>query len=275
MAQIFELRPGTIASIVRSSDDGPIRRIPKSSATKPTGTFISVKAGYRAMPWESMRCELPTIELCEIATPVVALLAQPHRLELRVRKRAEPLIYFPDLELEVETDFYEALMRGEPFGEAALTWRARSSCKASSLRKLVIEVKDDDDPRLEDRDYAQKLKLASEVYAKLGICFRTIVKSKDLSCVDGGMVRDLTLERLNEIAPMDVHRVMNMFPPEASTRTLGEIVQVLGGDGVGSEIASTLHVHRIISIDLRRGFRPDALVSLPAYSPPSDLLLAA
>lgn len=272
---VFQLHRDVVARIVRSIDGGPIRRILKSSATKPTGTFVSVKGGYRAMPWESMRCELPTLEICEIASPVVKLLAQPHRLELFVRRQAKPLIYFPDLELDVEPEFYHALMRGRPFGEAALVWRPGGSRHGAALRTLVIEVKDDDDPRIDDPEYLRKLQLAKTVYGKLGIGFLTIVKSNDLTCIDRGLVRELTLERFNDISPVDVDRVMSLYTHSRATRPLGEIVQALGGVDVGKAKAATLHVSRLVSIDLRRGLRPDAPVCLLGSAVPADLPIAA
>lgn len=98
----FEVN-GVVARIVRSLDGGPIRQMGMTGSTKPTGTFTSVKGRSRAMPWESMKCELPALQLAEVASPVVSLMAQPHRLELFVRRRRNPLIYFPDLELTVES----------------------------------------------------------------------------------------------------------------------------------------------------------------------------
>ena len=72
---------GVVAQIVSSTDGGPLRQMVKGRSTKVTGAFVSFKAGSRSMPWESKDCELPAIELAEVASPVVRLLAQP-RLEL-------------------------------------------------------------------------------------------------------------------------------------------------------------------------------------------------
>lgn len=261
MASLLKLQGGVVARIVRSTDGGPLRRIPKSSGSKPTGTFVSVKGAYRAMPWESIRCELPVIEICEAASPVVTFLAQPHRLELFVRGQARPLIYLADLEATVETDFYKSLMQGRPFGEAALDWRPSDDLRRGTPRLLVIEVKDDADPRIEDRAYQRKLKMAKSVYAKLGIGFLTVVRSRDIACVDANLVRRVTLDRFTKVSPVDVDNCMRILGGRPYGPKLRDVVDALGGGGEGRAKAAALHVSRVFSIDLRRGFIPDAPVA--------------
>lgn len=111
------------------------------------------------MPWESFKCELPALELAEIASPVVSLLAQPHRLELYVRGRSRPLTYFPDLELTVEASLFDRLLDKEPFAQALLQWRPGPRSQLANYRKVIVEVKDDADRRNEDREYQTKLRL--------------------------------------------------------------------------------------------------------------------
>jgi hypothetical protein len=252
---------GVVARIVRSVDGGPIRQMVTSGSTKPTGTFVSLKGGSRAMPWESMKCELPALELAEVASPVVSLMAQPHRLELFVRRRRDPLIYFPDLELTVESSLYSRLMGEQPFAQAMLEWRPDPSL-SGGYRTVIVEVKDDDDPRNDDPEYQRKLRLAAKVYRGLGIGFCVIVRSYDLACVDLDLVHDLALENYTAVSPVDVDVCMRWLSSSGGVGSLGGLVMRLGGGARGRAKAAALHVRRVISVDLRQGFLPSTPVSL-------------
>jgi hypothetical protein len=252
---------GVVARIVRSVEGGPIRQMGTTGSTKPTGTFISVKGGSRAMPWESMKCELPTLELAEVASPVVSLMAQPHRLELFVRRRRDPLVCLPDLELTVESSVFSRLMDGQPFADALIQWRPDPG-RSAGYRTIVVEVKDDDDPRKDDPDYQRKLDLAAKVYRGIGIGFLVIVRSRDLACVDLDLVHDVALENYIGVSPVDVDVCMRWLSASDGVGRLGGLVMRLGGGATGREKASALHVRRVISIDLSQGFLPSTPVAL-------------
>lgn len=239
-----------------------------TGSTKPTGTFVSLKGGSRAMPWESMKCELPALELAEVASPVVSLMAQPHRLELFVRRRRDPLIYFPDLELTVESSLYSRLMAPRPFAEALLQWRPDPG-RSTGYRTVVVEVKDDDDPRNDDPEYQRKLSLAAKVYRGLGFGFLVIVRSHDLACVDLDLVHNVALENYTKVSPIDVDVCMRWLSSSGGVGRLGGLVMRLGGGATGREKAAALHVRRVISVDLSQGFLPSTPVSLlhPMSSP--------
>lgn len=211
---------GVVARIVRSTDGGPIRQISKHGGAKPTGTFVSLKAGNRAMPWESIKCELPALELAEVASPVVSLLAQPHRLELYVRGRRSPLIYFPDLELTVEPGLYNRLIAKQPFAEAMLEWRPDRS-RSGSYRTIIVEVKDDDDPRNDDRQYQRKLHLAAKVYQNLGFGFVVVVHSRDLAGIDLDLMHEVALDRYTAVSPIDTDICMRWLTDSGGAGTLG------------------------------------------------------
>lgn len=257
-----------VAKIVRSTDGGPLRQMTKGGSTKPTGTFVSLKAGNRAMPWESIKCELPALELAEVSTPVVSLLAQPHRLELNVRGRGRSMVYFPDLELTVEPSLFMRLIAAQPFGQAMLQWDPdvrRSHCP----RTVVVEIKDDADPRNEDEEYQTKLRLAAHFYQKIGIGFITAIRSRDLACVDLEFVRSLTLDRFAAVTAVDVDRCIQCLGRSVGGGTLGELVQALGGGSLGRAKAIALHVRRIVAVDIGQDLRPSTAVSLlPSVSSP-------
>ena len=213
------------------------------------------------MPWESMNCELPALELAEVASPVVSLMAQPHRLEMFVRRRREPLSFFPDLELTVEASAYNRLMSSQPFAEALLEWRP-DQAGSSGYRTIMVEVKDDDDPRNDDAEYQRKLRLASEVYHGLGIGFLVIVRSRDLACVDLDLVREIALENYTAVSSIDAGICIRWLSGLGGVGRLRDLVTRLGGGATGREKAAALHVRRVISIDLRQGYLPSTPVSL-------------
>jgi hypothetical protein len=227
---------------------------------KPTGAFVSLKAGSRAMPWESIKCELPALELAEAAAPVVRLMAQPHRLEMNVRGRARPLVYFADLELEVEATLASALTRGVPYAEALLDWVPDQSADRT-VRKIVIEVKDDNDSRSSDLEYRDKLRLAASVYRSIGTEFFTIVRSRDIDCADRSAVRDIILDRYTKILPADTSLVMNYLAAKGGRAEYGDLVELLGGGALGRAKIAAMHVRRTVAILLSDVLR----ASTPVY----------
>lgn len=72
------------------------------------------------MPWESQSCELHAMQIAEVSTSVHSFLAQPHRLELRVLRCKRPLLYLPDMQMEVDEKVAAGLMRGDAFGPALM-----------------------------------------------------------------------------------------------------------------------------------------------------------
>jgi putative transposase len=240
----------TAARIVRSSTGGPLRQMRKARWTKPTGTFVSLKAGSRAMPWESMGAELPALELCEFASPVVALLSQPHRLEINVRGSARPLIYFPDLELDIEPDAYHRILAGVPFAKALLEWSPAQRRPDDRPMKLVVEVKSDDDPRDNDPKYQRKLKLAADIYKSIGVGFVTVRLSTDLACVDLPRIHDFLIDRYTEVSVADYHRAAEFIDRAGVIERYDDLVEALGGGPVGKSKAAALHVRRAITLDI-------------------------
>ncbi len=201
------------------------------------------------MPWESVRCELPMLRLAELGSPIVSLLCQPHRLEMEVTGRPRPLIYFPDLLLTVERSFADALSQGAPFGSAILEWRPDAVLQ-NQVCKLVVEVKDDDDPRNEDDEYQNKLDLARELYRKMGMSFVTVLRSRDLECVDLQRLEEIALDSLTSVNDHDIHTAGSCFGSDAKS-DFGTLVEVLGGGHIGRAKAIALHVRRVISIELK------------------------
>lgn len=243
----------TAARIVRSSTGGPLRQIHKGRWTKPTGTFVSLKAGSRALPWESLGAELPALELCEFASPVVSLLSQPHRLEMYVRGKSKPLLYFPDLELDIEPGAYNRILEGVPFAQALLEWKPMQRQVDDRPMKLVVEIKSDHDPRNEDPKYLIKLRLAASIYRSIGVGFVIVKYSDDLARVDLSLIHDFLIDRYTEVNFADYHRATEWGCRFGDTGPYDDLVEALGGGTLGRAKAAALHVRRVISVDPSMG----------------------
>lgn len=251
---------GVFARIVRSSDGGPIRRIINGRQKKRTGTFISFKAGLRAMPWDSYNGELPVMKLAEASTGVAGLLAQPHRLEIITAQLKSPLIYFPDLELQVDDAFLSGLVSGTSFATLAARMRTRAE-PLNRCRTAIVEVKTPNDPRLDDEEYKEKLGLAHEVYRRLGIPFRIIELTTDFPSTRIAPFSDLfSFDRHTRVDDGDYDTLRRVIDTDSSARPYGEVVKALGGGSVGKSKILAFQLRRQLSIDLSRRITDDSNV---------------
>lgn len=256
-----KLHEGVVARITSSADGGPIRRILNGRSRHPTGTYVSVKAGQRAMPWESHSCELSAMQLSEASTAVSSMLAQPHRLQLIVRGRKDALCYFPDLKIEVDEAVADNLAKGEPFGPTLLgAWPMSYSVERS--RTVIVELKSDDDRRMKEPDYLLKLRMAKKVYRKLGMVFVIATEANDIRCANLDAAKQISLDRHALVHSVDVDRVVGFLESDSTSATLGSIREVLGGGHIGRAKAHALHVRRVIAIDLRTPLGPQSPVRL-------------
>lgn len=211
------------------------------------------------MPWESREGELPVIRLAEVCTGVAGLLAQPHRLELRVVQQKAPLIYFPDLELWVDDELWKDLRCGMPFWELALRSRTLRTPR-SRCRRVVIEVKRDNDPRLEDPWYQTKLDLAGQIYARLRLLF-LIVRSDEIPNDVNARLKLIADRRHTEVTLQDFDILRTIFLGRQMRLTYAEVVAALGGGPVGASKVAAFQVRRDLSIDLSDELGEDSLVN--------------
>jgi hypothetical protein len=173
----------------------------------------------------------------------------------------EPILtFYPDFELTVDGRFIEELARGTPFWFSALRWFADRPFDA---RTLIIEVKDDKDPRRNDLDYQHKLNLAEEVYGRLGWSFATVVKSSDLPKAEIAKgVHKVWLKALTAVTPLDVSRASDLIDRSGGCSSYAEVARVIGSGPLGKNKLAALHVRRVVRIDLSKGIRADSTVSL-------------
>ncbi|MDM9628423.1 hypothetical protein QTL95_21225 [Rhizobium sp. S152] len=255
-------KKGPFARLLTSNDGGPVRRIVNGRQTKYTGFFISVKADFAQMPWESRRGEKPALVLCEASARVISLLAQPHRLEILVNEQTMPLTYFPDLQLRVHPSFVDDLRAGVPFSAAAL---APSQDEPDDrLVTLIIEIKDDRDARQNKPRYKRKLELAKQVYRSIGMEFLIIHRAEDLFPGDVRIASSVVSWRHTAVSQMDVWAVEKIL--RRSEKEAAQVVAALGGEALGWGKLRALHVRRYVDIDLTETVSPETVVRLPKHN---------
>jgi hypothetical protein len=259
----FEFRnQRTIGTIHESETDGASRRLITGREPHPTGSPVCVKAGFRAVPWESMDGEYPLIQLAEVSSPIRRLKSQPHRLDMKVVGGSSPVLeFFPDFEFAADARFLEELARDMPFWVAALRWVPAS--ESFDWRTLIVEVKRDDDRRAVDPDYLHKLELARELYRKIGWSFAHLRASKDLPSgqVAKGVNR-VWSRTMTRVTVLDVARVSHVIERAGGRITYDEASAFLGHGPVGRSKLAALHVRRVVRIDLSNGLMPESSVGL-------------
>ncbi|MDB5531492.1 MAG: hypothetical protein JWR51_4595 [Devosia sp.] len=241
-------RLNTVARIYRRGRNAYVNLI-TGREPHPTGKIVCIKAGMRALAWESIKAEKPMIELCEVATPVHRVQAQPHNLVMKVVAERYPWRYRPDLQLEVDRQFADLIGAGTPFAQAVADWRPTG--KKADTVTMIVAVKDDDDPRIDDDRYNHKLRLAEEVYNSINWRFAIVVRSRDLDV--GGIaksVRSYMMDHDTSFVPADISLATQLISDCGGTARLRDIANVLGGGHIGKAKAAALHVRRIISVDL-------------------------
>ncbi|TDK39255.1 hypothetical protein E2F50_03790 [Rhizobium deserti] len=241
---------GFSAMIVRAADGGPIRTLAIGRQKKPVGRYPAYKASGRALPEESP-AEVSVIQICEVSPYVRSVLAQPHRLEISVRGRTRPLVYFPDFEMKVDAPLAAALEEGRSFGNAALEWPPRAST-SGDVRTIVAEVKRPGDKRLWDPEYRQKLMLAREVYESLGFHFAVIEEERDIACVDGAVLRLIAYHTFVKVDNLDAVLALEFLAARGGEADLRELQEALGPGAEGVAKSHALQIRGVLSFDVLR-----------------------
>ena len=252
--------PLPIAAIYWAENGGAIRTVINGAKRVPTGFLPVIKAGFRTMPWDS-KLESQLMQLADISSRVHFLLAQPHRLEIRVRgNRGRPLVYFPDVMMKVDPSFLNDLLKGMSFADAVKV----PTCERLTSREwetLIIEVKADVDSRDGDERYRTKLEFAKEVYRRRGWHFIEIRESAHLKSPFIKTARFLDWRKRVAIGETDLQACREAFDSSGVT-TLWRLENELGGGNYGRVKAVGLHYRQRVSIDFRNGLTPGAVVYL-------------
>lgn len=222
------------ATIVTATDGGSIRTISAISLRRPNGRFPSRKA-MRTMPYDAMH-ERDLLWISEADPAVVTFLSQPHRLELNVRGRDRPLIYFPDVRRDMEDGTIE-----------------------------IVETKKSASEVTADPAYEQKIALARQVYSMLGWRFRildwpTIKHGPTLS-----NARMIAGSRHVRLGTKD--RMLVLFLLQNGPLPYCDLISGMSESGNPFDIVARekLHasiVHRIARLDISRAIMPSTPVSL-------------
>jgi len=249
-----------IAEIYWAKDGGPIRTIIDGAKRVPSGFLPVIKSGFRAMPWDSA-LEEQVMQMADICSRVHYQLAQPHRLEIRVRgNKGHPLKYFPDVLMKVDPSFLDDLLNEVRFADAVKV-PARERLRNQEWETIIIEVKADVDSRDGDERYRTKLEFAKEVYRRRGWHFFEIRESAHLRSPFVKTARFMDWRKRVAIGEVDFQACRAAFGAKGAT-TLGRLEDALGGGNNGRVKAIGLHYRQIVSIDLRNGLTRDAVVYL-------------
>lgn len=239
----------TFGRIARSNEGGPLRRIHCGGRPSPSGFYSARKSHGRHLPWESRPAELQAIILSDVSWRVSEVMSQPHRLDIFVRGEPSPLHYIPDLELVAEPSFAREICSGVPLAVAAMAWNPKPVLSASAVR-LVLEIKNDDDPRNDDSRYQSKIRLAKEVYRRLGYYFAVVHRSEGIDCLDLAFVRDIAADRFCKVATTDRLFVQDYLTDQAGCSLLSKLINALGGSPNAMASISALHFDRVLCIEM-------------------------
>jgi hypothetical protein len=222
--------------IVHGARGFPIGNNAAQGHTKPTGMFMSRKCGF-AMPWVSFH-ELHLMWISECDTAVGRFLSQPIRLELYVRHRAKPILYFPDIERQLDGGIVE-----------------------------VIEVKKTKEEVDRDPFYAFKIEKAKEAFRAAEIRFR-ILTAEDHIGVEPrlGNAKTIMLDRFTRLETADIIRLQEAMGGARGCIAYGKAIEALSdrGDPRDPDARAKLHasvVMRLASIDLSRRIILDSPVT--------------
>jgi hypothetical protein len=252
---------GILATIRESETGGPVRPLITGREPHPTGRQLCIKAGHRSLPWESIKVEYPFLEIAEVASPIRYLMSQPHKLTMRVTGPERTLDFFPDVELVADARFVKALEEETPFWLAAMQWKPDGS--SFDGRHVVVEAKDDKDPRNKDSDYRHKLELAKDVYDRINYSFFTIFRSRDLPTTDAWSAgHEVWLDRKTAVTAIDVARVVHVLTAAGGSAPYSVVAAAIGEGPAGRAALAALHVRRVVNIDLTMDIKRDPTVRL-------------
>lgn len=248
----------TFARIEVAEDGGPILDLITGREPHPVGIKCCIKSGMRALQWESMRAELPMIEMCEVASPVHWMMTQPHELFMKVTGEHREWMYRPDMHLKVDATFANRLQDGTSFQKAVRQWTPGQG--ADHLVNLIVEVKHPDDPRYEDPVYERKLDLARQVYEAIGWRFSRVVHPEQVPTPTiSKSIREIMLDHDTSLSPADIDVVRRVMGPNGQA-SLKDLSEALGVRHHGIAKCAALHVRRIVSIDLEQDMGPETTV---------------
>lgn len=204
------------ARIVLARNGGAIRTIVGHGSIRAVSVYPSVKAGY-AMPTEAPH-ERMLVRICEADPQVVDYQTQPHRLEIPLSDRAQPLIYFPD----------------------CIRQMADGAIEVIETKKTAAEF-------TRSSSYAWKLDLAEQVYAGLGWRFRRLSQQDDIDIKPlWPNARMISVRNKRRVTSADRLRFQEAVLKRNGIIAFAEAVEVMTDSGASPLPVATTLVHALI-----------------------------
>lgn len=221
--------------ITPGRNGAPVRTILNMNAGIPSGRYVSRKS-RRAMDWEAFH-ERHLFWISEADAKVVRYLAQPHKLEMFLKGRSRPLVYFPDL------------MR-----------------KLSDGTIEIIETKRTKDEASRDPEYERKLDFAKQIYeGDKGWTYRILTAVDDIE-VDPQFsnAKMIKTDALTRYRTRDTLRLVEALDGGGGTMTYGEAIEALQSQYTDWRRAQAkLHamiVRRVAYVNIYREITPKSPV---------------
>lgn len=228
------------ARLVRARGGGPIRTIVQGTFGRPTGAFVSIKAGT-VLPWEAID-ERNFMWICEADFRVTKYLAQPFRMDFFMSD-GNRLSYIPDFERTIDDEV-----------------------EIVEIKKTAAEVE-------KKSDYAYKLKLARKVCALRGMRFRVVSAEEEIRRQPLlNNVRLVRMHRTTLVTTEDYLRLSEAAPPSGGHLTWGAATAALSRsddpwDPNGRARLCAMVVRRYVCIDLTLPLDQSRLVFLASHLP--------
>jgi hypothetical protein len=226
----------TKTRFVRSKRGGPIRTIVERRDSKPTGKFASQKRGL-GLPWESLH-ERHLMWISEADARVLRFVAQPFRLEFTLRGVKRKMIYFPDLEREIDDGTIE-----------------------------VIEVKKSMDEVIKDPNYAFKISLAKKACRARGYKFRVVTAEDYIDC--GPRLKNaiaIKCDRFTKLRTVDITRFLEAIEQAGGKLSYAQAIAAISekgdpDDGFARRKLHAMIVRRLGSIDSDKPMTPNSPIT--------------
>lgn len=244
----------------RAKDSSPVRWVASGRRTHVVGLKPLNKTKHFGIPWESRGVEQPALRMLAGCSRVKTINSQPYSLFIGVRGIKRQFRYTPDIEAHVHPSFLEELSGGRPLFEIV----ADPFIHAVALDKavpIVLEMKSKQDKSLDDSANQTKMEMVKAIYEYVAQPFFVLSEGIHIDPEFMQVVTDLEAGAHDRVGDLEKSQCLFAF---GRNRCLpfGSLSESLGGRPAGERLVKALHFKQFLSIDLRRGLIPDALVWL-------------
>ncbi|NKJ07962.1 MULTISPECIES: hypothetical protein [unclassified Rhizobium] len=247
-------------AFARAKDDTPVRWVASGRRTHPVGLVPLNKSKHFGVPWESRNVERNALRMLSACSRVVRINSQPHSLFFKVRGIRWQFRYTPDIEAHVERSFLDDLTIGRPLFEAVAD-PFHGPIAPNDAVPIVLEMKSTNDKSLQEPSNKTKMNLVKAIYAHVGQPFFILSERPHINLEQMHIITHLEAGARDAVGDLERSRCLFAFGRERCL-TYGTLSHELGGQPKGERLVKALHFKQFVSIDLRNGLVPDALVWL-------------